>query len=210
MFFHLIGWLYNIMEIERIDNNNIKDVVRIHESAFRNFFLTTLGPKFLATYYMAVNKNINGILLGCYDGDKLFGFCSGSLVCAGFNRTIIKDNLFSFCIVGINLLLTHPKALCRLKNNLEKEDLHCEDDGNYAELASISVDPNYQGKGVGAILLNAIESYCRSKGCKMLTLTTDYEGNDVVIKFYQRNGYNIWYDFVTYPNRRMYKMRKEL
>lgn len=198
------------MKIKDIDNASIKDVVRIHESAFKGFFLTSLGPKFLAAYYKAVNKENEGVLKGCYDGDKLVGFCSGTLKCRGFNSKIIKENFIRFCFVGIYLLFTNPIALMRLKNNLQKEDSNYNDDGNYAELTSIGVDSTCQGKGVGHILLNEFESYCRQKGCSEITLTTDYNGNDCVVNFYQNNGYQIWYNFITYPNRIMYKMRKDI
>jgi len=197
------------MDVLDIHNKEIKEVVWIHKSAFKGFFLTELGDGFLSLYYKSVLNHKDGILLGCFDKYKLIGFCSGSLNCSGFNTKIIKENLLDFCLIGLKLLFTRPKALLRLRRNLEKEDSN-HDDGNYAELASIGVDLNFQGKGVGGMLLNAIENYCREKGCRILTLTTDYNENDEVVKFYQRNGYKIWYDFVTYPNRRMYKLRKEL
>lgn len=198
------------MEVKSISNNDIKDVVRIHEAAFKGFFLTTLGPKFLATYYKSVNKADDGILIGCYDDGVLVGFVSGSLLCSGFNSRLIKKNLFTFGWVGVSLLLTRPKALLRLKKNLEKEESDQEDNGSYVELTSIGVDPSCQGKGTGGLLLKAFEDYCREKDQKLITLTTDYEGNDSVVRFYKGNGYEVWYDFLVYPDRRMYKMRKSL
>ena len=43
-----------------------------------------------------------------------------------------------------------------------------------------------------------------------LSLTTDYQDNDKAIGFYKSLGYEPWYDFVTYPNRRMYRLIKDL
>lgn len=200
------------MVVRRIENEDIKEVVGIHESAFKNFFLTILGSKFLTTYYNSVNRAEDGVLIGCFDDDKLVGFISGSLLCCGFNSRLIKNNLFSFCFVGISLFFSMPKALLRLKNNMRKEDANHEheDNGNYVELSSIGVDPSCQGKGVGALLLMAFEDYCIKNNKKLITLTTDFYNNDNVVNFYKNNGYEVWYDFVSYPNRRMYKMRKDL
>lgn len=196
--------------VKGVDTISIIDVVRIHEAAFKKFFLTTLGSKFLETYYKSVNNADDGILIGCYDEGKLVGFVSGSLLCAGFNKKLIKNNLITFSLVGLSLLFTNPKALLHLKKNLEKKDSDHGDDGNYVELASIGVDPNCQGQGAGTKLLKEFENYCRKKNQRVITLTTDYEDNDGVLKFYQNNGFEPWYNFVTFPNRRMYKMRKML
>jgi len=48
------------------------------------------------------------------------------------------------------------------------------------------------------------------KGCSNLSLTTDYDNNEKAIQFYERLGYEIYYDFITYPNRKMYRMIKKL
>lgn len=198
------------MKIKEIDNSSIEDVVRIHEVAFKGFFLTALGPKFLSVYYKAVNNNCDGIIRGYYDRDKLIGYCSGSLKCRGFNTKIIKENFFRFCLIGIYLLFTRPAALLRLQRNLEKEGLNHNDDGDYAELTSIGVDPDRQGLGIGKKLLTALENDVRGKNVYKLSLTTDYYNNDKVVSFYKSLGYSIWYDFETYPHRRMYRMIKNL
>ena len=43
-----------------------------------------------------------------------------------------------------------------------------------------------------------------------IALTTDFNDNDSVIKFYNKCGYDVYYDFIAYPNRHMYKMIKNL
>ena len=47
-------------------------------------------------------------------------------------------------------------------------------------------------------------------GSKRITLTTDYNNNERVVAFYKKSGYRIYYDFITYPNRKMYKLIKDL
>jgi ribosomal protein S18 acetylase RimI-like enzyme len=92
---------------------------------------------------------------------------------------------------------------------MEKTKL-IEDDGKYAELLSIAVTPNAKGLGIGRELIAHFESDAKARGCKKIALTTDYYNNDVVVAFYKKSGYKVFYEFTTYPNRKMYKLIKNL
>lgn len=75
----------------------------------------------------------------------------------------------------------------------EKDDeligcVHVEPRGERAYLGLLSVDPSRQQSGVGSMLMDAGEKYCRSVACrfmdiKMVNLREDLPG------FYQRRGY---------------------
>jgi ribosomal protein S18 acetylase RimI-like enzyme len=102
-----------------------------------------------------------------------------------------------------------PSVFYRLAINLEKNASQ-KDDNDYAELLSIAVLPESKGSGIGKKLLESFEAEVKRRGGKKLALTTDFENNEAVVNFYQKCGYTIFYDFVTYPKRRMYKMIKIL
>ncbi|MFC2099201.1 GNAT family N-acetyltransferase, partial [Bacteroidota bacterium] len=121
----------------------------------------------------------------------------------GFNKNLIINNFTPFFIVGLKILFTKPKSLIRLIKNLTKNI-----DGDYAELFSIAVDPRKQGLGIGKLLLKDVEKKALEKGCQRITLTTDFFNNTEVINFYLKMGYAVYYDFIAYPHRRMYKMIK--
>jgi ribosomal protein S18 acetylase RimI-like enzyme len=87
---------------------------------------------------------------------------------------------------------------------------HVDDDGKYAELLSIGVLPEKNGLGIGKKLLIKFENKVREKGINTITLTTDLESNDNVLNFYKKCGYKVYYDFITFPNRKMLKLIKEL
>ena len=93
---------------------------------------------------------------------------------------------------------------------MSKEDSSVGDNGEYAELLSIAVDPTVQRSGAGKAMLLELENEIRKKGGKKLSLTTDFENNEKAIGFYKSLGYNEWYDFTTYPNRRMWRLIKQL
>ena len=190
--------------------DDLDAIVRIHDEAFPDFFLTSLGKNFLNLYYESVMNSPDGILLiSQYDND-IIGFCAGTLLSSGFNTKLIKKNLLSYIGQGIRLLFSHPIRIWHLYKNLSKENPDVGDNGDYAELLSIGVDPNKQGGGAGKKMLMALEEEVKKKGGSKLSLTTDYKNNDKALGFYHSLGYNEWYDFVTFPNRRMYRMIKQI
>lgn len=197
-----------MIEIKQISKDSIPNVVLIHNSAFKNFFLTSLGDNFLKLYYNSVRNDDYGILLGLYENEELCGFCAATSRSKGFNSHLVKRNWVSFGFIGIQLIITRMPALIRLVKNFTKNNPTLTDDGEYAELLSIGVSEDYQGKGIGKKLLLNLENELKEKGIKKLSLTTDYYNNDKAIQFYKGLGYNVFYDFIAYPDRRMYRMIK--
>ncbi|HUQ19458.1 MAG TPA: GNAT family N-acetyltransferase [Gemmatimonadaceae bacterium] len=59
---------------------------------------------------------------------------------------------------------------------------------NRGHFAMLSVDPLLQGRGVARILLNAVEEYCRSLGCKALDLEI-VDLREELPAFYERLGF---------------------
>ena len=115
-----------------------------------------------------------------------------------------------FGMLSIRLLFTSPKSMIRLLKNLTKKGEAIEDDEDYAELYSIAVCQDVQGKGVGKQLLTALEKIMKKEGVKKVSLTTDYYNNEAAVSFYISMGYSSLYEFMTYPNRKMYRLIKLL
>ncbi|GHT33563.1 GNAT family N-acetyltransferase [Bacteroidia bacterium] len=193
-----------------VEKREIVQVVSVHESSFSNFFMTELGSYFLTVYYKSVSHNKNSILLGCYEDDSLLGFCAATYLSKGFYKKLIKENFLHYFFISIYLLLSKPASLIRLIKNLTKKNPEISDNGEYAELLSIATSVDSQGKGIGKKLLLQLEVELKLKSCTELSLTTDYYDNDKVISFYKNLSYNPLYDFVSYPNRKMYRMIKNI
>ena len=199
-----------MIAIQKATINEIDAIVSVHEAAFPDFFLTQLGTAFLRLYYKSVMNHNDGVLLVCKMDGGTIGLCAGTVLSAGFNTKLIKANLFQFGWESMKILFTKPKALIHLMKNMSKEDSTVGDDGKYAELLSIAVDPKVQRSGAGKAMLLELEKVIKEKGGVELSLTTDYVDNDKAVSFYKSLGYEPWYDFVTYPNRRMWRMMKVL
>ena len=199
------------MIIRKANTSDVDSIVAIHNQAFPDFFLTTLGNRFLRLYYKSMCDSKDAITLCAEVDGEVKGFATSSYYSHGFNTMLIKKNLFKFGLMGVELMFTKPKAILRLAKNLDKkaEGNAMKDNGEYAELYSIAVMPGNQGSGIGKKLLMATEENVAKHNSK-ISLTTDYFHNEKTIGFYHSLGYQDYYEFVTYPYRRMWRMIKDL
>jgi len=182
----------------------------IHSEAFQGFFLTSLGIRFLNTYYKAVlHYNTSIAVCAVDENGNILGFASGTIKALNYNRGLFCKKMFSFIFAAARAAIRNPSVFYRLAKNLDKSP-KIDDDRNYAELLSIAILPHFKGSGIGKNLLEHFENEVLKHGGKKLTLTTDYYNNDRVVSFYKKCGYEVFYDFYTYPKRRMFKMIKSL
>jgi len=186
------------------------EIAGIHSKTFENFFLTSLGNSFLKTYYKSCIKFNEAVAVCAIDEkNNIVGFSVGSLNSKGFHKRLILNNLFPFIIQAIVILFSKPKALFRLFKNLNKE-VNLNDDGNYAELLSIGVLIEKKGLGIGKGLLLEFEKNIQLENIKRISLTTDFNNNAFVLNFYKSLGYEVYYDFITYPKRKMFRLIKKI
>lgn len=198
------------MNIRKATINDVDTIVEIHLDAFKGFFLTSLGSDFLKFYYTCFVKSSETVTMVAEEEDMVYGFSASTKVCKGFNSRLIKNNLFAFGMLSLKMLFSSPKSLIRLAKNLTKKGEGVEDNEDYAELYSIGVSKSAQGKGVGKKLLTASEEILKKEGVRRVSLTTDFDHNEQAVGFYHSMGYETLYEFVTYPNRKMYRLIKTL
>lgn len=198
------------MNIRKATQADVDSIVKIHIDAFDGFFLATLGTLFLKFYYTCFINNAQTVTMIAEEGGIILGFSASTKVCKNFNRRLIGGNFFVFCILSIKLLCSSPRSLIRLMKNLTKKGCDFEDNEEYAELYSIGINKNAQGRGIGKKLLSSLEQVMKEEGVQRLSLTTDFYNNESSVGFYHSMGYEILYEFVTYPNRKMYRLIKNL
>ena len=190
--------------------NEYRDVADLHIKAFSDFFLTSLGAGFLRVYYKASLKSNESLAICAIDenGD-MQGFCIGCILSKGYHMRLIMKNIFMFSYVAIRIIFSNPGSLVRLFKNLNKHSDPA-DKGDYSELLSIAVSPSYEGSGIGKNLIKNFEEEAKTRNCKRIALTTDYFNNEKVLSFYKKLGYEVFYEFISYPNRKMVKLIKNL
>lgn len=194
-----------IKEIKKLD---LDSLVKVHLSAFSGFFLSSLGEHFLRVYYASCLKDQQTVALGIFDeSDKLIGFSTGTAKAKGYHKRILINNIVPFFLSIVLKFLKNPNILLRLVKNLNKNAAK-NDNGDYAELLSIAIYPEFSGLGYGKVILEKFELEIKLKGATKIVLTTDLYNNDKTLTFYNKCGYKTFYEFLTYPNRKMIKMIK--
>jgi ribosomal protein S18 acetylase RimI-like enzyme len=199
-----------MMIIRKATINDVDTIVEIHLNAFEGFFLTSLGAEFLRFYYSCFVRSNETVTMIAEENGVIYGFSASSKFCKGFNSRLIKSNLIAFGLLSFKLLLIKPISLLRLVKNLSKKGENVIDNEDYAELYSIGVCKSVQGKGVGKMLLLKSEQVMKEEGVTRVSLTTDFDNNEQAVGFYHSMGYETLYEFVTYPNRKMYRLIKIL
>lgn len=205
------------MEIRKANIEDIDSIVQIHCDAFKGFFLTSLGKPFLKFYYSCFIACDETVMLCAIEDRKILGFSAVAKNSRGFNTRLVKKNILKFGVMTFKLLFTRPKSLVRLIRNISKTSNRVcwggginTDNETYAELFSIGVSAQSQGQGIGKKLLAATEHEIKALGVQRISLTTDYYDNASAIAFYRSMGYKVMYDFITYPDRKMYRLIKTL
>ena len=199
-----------MITIRPATQSDVPAIVAIHQSAFKNFFLTSLGSRFLTTYYSCFIKSEETVTMCAEEEGSLLGFSVATSVSKGFNNRLIKSNAMRFSVLAVKMFFTNPAALVRLVKNFTKKSDEVEDSEDYGELFSIGVSADSQGKGVGKKILAATEEAIKAMNVEKLSLTTDFYDNDATLGFYRSMGYEVLYEFITYPNRKMYRMIKTI
>lgn len=183
-------------------------IAEIHLKSFKDFFLSTLGHRFLKTFYKACIKSPGAVTVVCCSPDgEITGFALASASAKNFYRKLLIKNALAFFAEAIILLFSKPRALLRLALNLSKSG---DDSTDMAELLSIASLPAHKGKGVGKILIQSIEERLIKINAPGITLTTDFYENEDVIRFYMGNGFSATGEFIAYPGRKMLRMSKSL
>ncbi len=168
---------------------DIDHIVKIHQRAFKGFFLEQMGPIFLKNYYKYIYKYHGSIALVAQDDKKnILGFCVGFKNPSNFYKFFYSNKIQLIPSIFIGFL-RRPKILISILRNIFRvnSEANIESNENQFELSSIGVDPN--SKGIGGILLKEFIEIVRSKGSSEIVLTTNKFGNNKVHNFYKSHGF---------------------
>lgn len=191
-----------MIAVRVLELKDTKNIVALHQIAFDNFFLTTLGTKFLVEFYDSIIKSRDGVAIGAYNvKNELIGFAVGTRKKKGFYKNILKNNFIKLLFAASTSLIKRPKNIIRLIKSFWTTETSNDNFLNYASLLSICVNPENKGQKIGKHLLLEFETEV-IKNSDGITLTTDKLNNDYVNNFYLSNNY-ILTDNFNQGNREM-------
>jgi len=187
----------------------IGKIVKIHLDGFKGFFLSFLGPRFLRLLYTCVASDENGILLVAYVDEKIAGFVCGVIDQESFYKKLLRTKIFHFARASLAASIKKPAIIMRLLRALKRpKDATKMSTKTY--LMSICVHPDYQGLGLGKMLIQDFCVELIKRGTRSFCLTTDRYNNDSVNEFYQRLGFRLVRSFITAEGRHMNEYLKLL
>jgi ribosomal protein S18 acetylase RimI-like enzyme len=188
--------------IREMNLNDVPSVVNVHLESFMGFFLSSLGARFLCELYESILMDQTHIAFVCAKEGKVLGFVAGTTHPVGFYGRALKRNWRGFVIASILPILKNPMMAIRLLRRLiaQRETLF---DNGYALLMSVAVNPNRQGNGIGRQLVSEFLEEANSRGCAIVTLTTDALENDSVNRFYRSMKFQLSKEYITTEGRRM-------
>ncbi len=196
-------------DIRELTIKDAKLLAKLHILAFPNFFLTSLGERFLNTFYEKTIKSENGLGLGIFNGDRIIAFAIGTNQIKGFYKSLIRNEGLSLLLSAFPTIVYKPKNILRIiKNLLGKNDGFEPTEGGW--LLSICTDPEYQGTGISQQCFLGFEKLIIDKSIMKLWLTTDSQENERANLFYKKMNYQLKCTFTNTNNRKMNLYTKNL
>ena len=191
-----------MITIKALKTEDIKNVSILHQIAFKNFFLTSLGSDFLTKFYASIFRSKDGIAIGAFNNsNELVGFAIGAKTKKGFYKSLLKNNFIPLLFSAFFNLLKQPLKIKRLLQSLLTSETSNEEFIDYATLLSICVDPDKKGQKIGKLLLEAFENETLNYS-KGIALTTGKYDKDYGNNFYISNNYILNNEF-SQGNREM-------
>ena len=194
-------------------NPSIEDanqLARIHLTSFPNFFLSSLGLKFLESFYrcIIISPECIGTVL-CID-NKVNGFAIGNAKNQGFYKELIKRHFFELCFAGFSEIIKSPTKIIKMIKSVKSTKSIPQNLNSKPCLLSICILPNMARKGAGTMLLKNFEFNLTENNFHSYFLTTDKNGNESVNNFYLKNKFEIQFSFTQGKNRKMNLYYKEI
>ena len=190
--------------IRKATDSDLNAIVSIHISAFRGFFLSMLGDRFLRELYHGFLLNVDSIFLVSVHDGFVTGFAVGAVNPGGFFHKLLKDRWFYLLVGAIPGLLRHPIVVGRkLLSALIYRGDQPPQTGVGALLSSLAVAPAFAKSGIGESLVKMFIASAKQIGATHVYLTTDRFQNESVNRFYIRQGFKVECSFVKAGKREM-------
>lgn len=191
----------NEIYIRAIKNDDIDDVINLHQTQINHGFASYLGKSFLRLLYENLIGSDTGIGLVAISGKgDVVGFISGTTKLAVFYKSFLRKH-------GIRAVITILPKVFRISMfksvfqalfypSDHKKDQNLPD----AEIISVAVSPDYRGRGIAKCLtIKILEEFKKRNISKVKVLVGDkLEAN----KFYKQMGFE-FIRHITYNSDKM-------
>jgi len=190
---------------------DLGDIVTIHMNGFDGFFLSSLGPSFLKTFYTDFLTDENGCCLVSVEDGRTVGFAVGVVDPSSYFRRTFRKRWPRLVLGSLGRVVKNPAVLAKLaRRALTYSSSSSHGGSDSALLSSIAVLPEFHNRKIGEQLLDAFLEESARMGANEVVLTTDRHRNDKVINFYKKMGFGVKRVFTSYEGRYMYELGLDL
>lgn len=161
-----------------------REVALLHAEAIDRGFLSSLGPRFLAEMYRAIDESPGAFLLVEQRGGRVAGFIAGSCDLASVHRRLLRRPIQ--LATALAPVLLHPRKLVGLFEALRAGTAVTEALPR-AELLSLAVSRADRGKGVADKLYSRLAREFSARGANAFRIVVGAE-LEPAHRFYQRMG----------------------
>lgn len=177
------------IDIQPLDAQFLKEIVRLHRTVLGYTLNSQLGDEHLASIYQHMAQNPKGFVRVALVAGKPVGVISGTTDIDGMKAILFRSlNPGRFGQILIRML-KNPFLLAEFyKGSLIGRPVQVQSEPIPAILTTIAIDPEFQGLGIGAKLVFALEDFFRAQRIPFYRLDT-LLSNHSARKFYQKLGF---------------------
>jgi ribosomal protein S18 acetylase RimI-like enzyme len=188
------------IEVRVLGQRDLPAIVRIHTLAFPGSALTALGAGAVRRYYEWQLTGPHDVsALGAFYGNEMAGFCFGGVFRGAMSGFLRKNRVYlAWLVLTHPWLVANPLFRDRLINGLKvlrrfsKPGRANQPKPNQKKppfgILSIAVNPEFQGMGVGKVLMMESEIVAKLRGFDEMNLTVNPD-NHQAIRFYGSLGW---------------------
>ena len=160
-------------------------VAQMHIESINQGFLSTLGIRFLALIYRAIDDAETAVLIVEKQNGVIVGFVTGSMGMGVIYKALLRR--LPTLIRALTPALVNPKKIWRIFEIIRYRLDSSPPDLPKWELLSIAVSPNVRGSGVAQKLYKSLQIDLKSRGATRFQIVV---GEDLAPahKFYKKMG----------------------
>lgn len=188
------------MNVRALRAGDLDAVAALHVASFPKAAISRLGRDAARRFYESLLTGPHdAVALGAFEGSSLVGYCFVGVwrnAEAYFLRRnvawIVGRVLARPWLAWSPLFRSRASTALRILNPRHRKSARAratdERLGRYFGIQSIAVDPAWQGKRVGRLLMDAAEGAARSRGFDRMGLSV-HADNAAAIRLYERSGW---------------------
>jgi ribosomal protein S18 acetylase RimI-like enzyme len=177
------------LTIEPLSVNFLVEVIRIHQAVLGYTLNSQLGDAHLTFIYQQMAHDLHSFVGVARLNGQPVGVVSGTVDPEKLKKRFLKSMRPKLALNLLFRLIQNPGLLREFHKGDQIGSL-VKVDGQpiQAILTTIAVDPRFQGRGIGAGLVSALEVFFRERGIEFYRLDT-LISNHSARTFYQKLGF---------------------